>query len=61
MSNLDVLVLEVNPSEKFKNDEDVIKEYLNKWFTEMNVNSYKLYNSDLPQYTKSKIDKFINQ
>lgn len=61
LNNLDVLVLEVNPSEKFKNDEDVIKEYLNKWFTEMNVNSYKLYNSDLPQYTKSKIDKFINQ
>lgn len=61
LNNLDVLVLEINPSEKFKNDEDVIKEYLNKWFTEMNVNSYKLYNSDLPQYTKSKIDKFINQ
>ncbi|MDC9723480.1 MAG: hypothetical protein PSN34_12020 [Urechidicola sp.] len=61
LNNLDVLVLEINPSEKFKNDEDVIKEYLSKWFTEMNVNSFKLYNSDLPQYTKSKIDKFINQ
>lgn len=61
LNKLDVLVLEINPSEKFKNDEDVIKEYLSKWFTEMNVNSYKLYNSDLPQYTKSKIDKFINQ
>ena len=59
--NLDILVLEVNPSEKFKNDEDVIKEYLSKWFNEMNVNSFKIYNSDLPQYTKSKIDKFINQ
>lgn len=61
LNNLDVLVLEINPSEKFKNDEDVIKEYLSKWFSEMNVNSFKLYNSDLPQYTKLKIDKFINQ
>jgi hypothetical protein len=61
LNNLDILVLEVNPSEKFKNDEDVIKEYLSKWFNEMNVNSFKIYNSDLPQYTKSKIDKFINQ
>ena len=61
LNNLDVLVLEINPSEKYKNDEDVIKEYLSKWFTEMNVNSFKLYNSDLPQYTKSKIDKFINK
>lgn len=61
LNNLDVLVLEINPSEKFKNDEDVIKAYLSKWFNEMNVNSFKIYNSDLPEYTKSKIDKFINQ
>jgi len=37
------------------------KEYLSKWLTEMNVNSFKLYNTDLPEYTKSKIDNFINQ
>ena len=61
LSNLDVLVLEINPLEKYKNDEDIIREYLGKWFTEMNVNSFKLYNSDLPQYTKAKIDKFFNQ
>jgi hypothetical protein len=61
LNNLDILVLEINPSESHKNDEDVIKAYLSKWFEEMNVNSFKLYNSDLPQYTKSKIDKFINQ
>ena len=61
LNNLDILVLEINPSENHKNDEDVIKAYLSKWFEEMNVNSFKLYNSDLPQYTKSKIEKFINQ
>lgn len=60
LNNIDILVLEINPSENHKNDEDVIKAYLSKWFEEMNVNSFKLYNSDLPQYTKSKIEKFIN-
>lgn len=60
LKNLDVLVLEINPLEKYKNDEDVIKAYLTKWFNEMNVNSFKLCNSDLPEYTKSKIDKFIS-
>jgi hypothetical protein len=61
LNNLDILVLEINPSKNHKNDEDVIKAYLSKWFEEMNVNTFKLYNSDLPQYTKSKIKKFINQ
>tara|TARA_B110000259_G_scaffold125192_1_gene141708 strand:+ start:434 stop:1351 length:918 start_codon:yes stop_codon:yes gene_type:complete len=60
LNNLDVLVLEINPSKVYSNDEDVIKGYLRKWFTEMKVNSYKFYNSDLPEYTKSKIDKFIS-
>ncbi|MCF6365643.1 MAG: hypothetical protein L3J35_05510 [Bacteroidales bacterium] len=59
LNNLDILVLEINPSPQHKNDEDVIKAYLTKWFTEMNVNSFKLYNSDLPEYTKTRIEKFI--
>lgn len=61
LENLEIIALEISPSPKRKNDEDVIKEYLSKWFTEMNVKNYKIYNSDLPQYTKSKIDQFINQ
>ena len=60
LENLDVLVLEITPSLKDKDDEDVIKAYLQKWFDEMNVNESELYNSDLPQYTKARIDKFIN-
>jgi len=59
LKNLDVLVLEINPSPKDKDDEDVIKTYLKKWFEEMKVNKFELYNSDLPQYTKTRIDKFI--
>ena len=61
LANLEIIALEISPSPKRKNDEDVIKEYLSKWFTEMNVKNYAIYNSDLPQYTKSKIDNFINQ
>ena len=61
LDNLEIIVLGVNPNKNSLNEEDVIHSYFEKWFTEMNVNSYKLYNSDLPQYTKSKIDKFINQ
>ena len=60
LENLDILVLEINPAPQDKDDEDVIKAYLSKWFDEMNVNEYELYNSDLPQYTKTRIDKFIS-
>ncbi|MDE3742534.1 hypothetical protein [Maribacter polysaccharolyticus] len=59
LDNLDVLVLEISPTPQNKDDEDIIKSYLKKWFREMNVNYYELYNSDLPQYTKTRIDKFI--
>jgi hypothetical protein len=60
LNNLDILVLEISPSPQDKNDEDVIKAYLKKWFNEMNVNEFELYNSDLPEYTKTRIDKFFN-
>ena len=59
LNNLDILVLEINPTPNRKNDEDVIKEYFRKWFTEMNVNSFELYNSDLPEYTKKRIERFV--
>ncbi len=60
LEKLDILILEVNPSQNHKDDEDVIRAYLSKWFDEMNVNKYEIYNTDLPEYTKGKIDKFIN-
>ncbi len=60
LENLDILVLEISPSPQNKDDEDIIKAYLTKWFNEMNVNRFELYNTDLPEYTKTRIDKFIN-
>jgi len=63
LSDLEILVLEINPSKNNLNDEDVIKAYLNKWFIEMKAkpNSFKFYNTDLPEYTYKKIDKFLAQ
>lgn len=57
--NLDILVLEVNPSSSHKNDEDIIRAYLNKWFTEMKVNHFEIFNTDLPVNTKNKIVRFF--
>ncbi len=61
LEDLEVLVLEVSPSPSHKNDEDVIKAYLEKWFQEMNVKNHEIYNSDLPEYTKTRISKFLTQ
>lgn len=59
LENLEVLVLEISPSPSYKNDEDIIKAVLAKWFKEMKVKRYGLFNSDLPEYTKKRITDFI--
>ncbi len=59
LENLEVLVLEVSPSPNYKNDEDIIKALLAKWFEEMNVKRYAIYNSDLPNYTQQRITDFL--
>jgi hypothetical protein len=63
LQNLEVLVLEITPSKEFKNDEDVIKAYLGKWFEEMGIatSNYACYNTDLPEYTRKKIEGFLNR
>lgn len=59
LQNLEVMVLEVNPSAKNRDDEDIIKKYLSKWFEEMGVSKYKIYNTDLPQYTQKRVKEFL--
>ncbi len=61
LDDLEILVLEINPSKNHLDDEDVIKAYLSKWFKEMNVKKFKIYNTDLPEYTKTRIEKFMNE
>lgn len=62
LQDLEILVLEVEPSASHKNDEDIIKIVLSKWFEEMGVSKekYKIYNSEVPEMTKTRIDRFIN-
>lgn len=59
--NLDVLVLEINPSPTHKNDEDIIRAYLGKWFDEMKVEDKALYNTDLPSNTEKRIESFFRR
>ena len=59
LDNLEVLVLEVTPSPNNKNDEDIIKTVLSKWFEEMKVKRFAIFNSDLPEYTKQRINDFM--
>jgi len=61
LDKIEILVLEINPSQNHKGDEDVIRAYLTKWFTEMNVEKFKVINSDLPSYTVKRIEKFIKK
>lgn len=57
--NLDVMILELNPSLNHKNDEDIIRAYLSKWFDEMKIENKVIYNTDLPQNTKNRIESFF--
>lgn len=59
LENLEVLVLEINPEGNNLKDEDIIKAYLSKWFKEMGIKKFEIYNSDLPVNTKSRIEKFL--
>tara|TARA_R110002033_G_scaffold66981_3_gene117982 strand:+ start:27859 stop:28776 length:918 start_codon:yes stop_codon:yes gene_type:complete len=57
LSNLEILVLGINPDPKNVYEEDVIYEYWGKWFTEMNVKRYAIKQADLP----SNMDKIIRE
>lgn len=59
LDQLEVLVLEVSPSAKYKNDEDVIRKVMEKWFAEMKVKRWKILNSDLPELTEQKVENFL--
>jgi len=63
LQNLEVLVLEISPSKEYKNDEDILKTYLGKWFEDMGISkeNYASHNSDLPEYTRKKIEQFLNK
>lgn len=61
LGQLEVLVLEVTPSPKFKNDEDVIRKVMDKWFGEMKVKRWGIFNSDLTDRAKQKVEGFLGE
>jgi hypothetical protein len=59
LSNLEVLVLGINPDKKNPYEEKVIKAYWTKWFTEMNIKHFEIKNADLPSNMDKIIQDFI--
>ena len=55
LSNLEVLVLGINPSKNNPFEEKIIKAYWNKWLSEMKIKHFEIKNADLP----SNMDKII--
>lgn len=61
LHGLEVLVLEVTASPEYKNDEDIIRRVVAKWFKEMKVKDFRVLNSDLPNNTRKKIEDFLGE
>lgn len=57
--DLEVLLLEINPSPMHVADEDIIRAFIGKWFTEMSVKDFAVFNTALPSSTKSRIETFF--
>jgi hypothetical protein len=59
LSNLEVLVLGINPTKNNPYEEKVIKAYWTKWFSEMNIKHFEIKNTDLPSNMEKIISDFI--
>lgn len=59
LSNLEVLVLGINPNPNNPYEEKVIKAYWTKWFTEMKIKHFEIKNADLPSNMEKIIKDFI--
>lgn len=61
LSNLEILVLGINPSTKNPYEEDVIKAYWAKWFEAMKVKRYEVHTAELPSDMDGIIKEFISK
>ncbi|MEO8254969.1 MAG: hypothetical protein ABI554_11345 [Flavobacterium sp.] len=59
LSNLEVLVIGINPNHNNAYEEKVIKAYWTKWFTEMKISRFDIKNADLPSNMETIIKDFI--
>ena len=60
LSNLEVIVLGINPEKGNPFEEGVIKEYWENWFKEMKSKNYQLKSADLPSNLEPIILKAIS-
>lgn len=60
LSNLEILVLGINPNPKNPYEEDVIKAFWANWFMVMKVKRYEIRNADLPSNMDKVIKDFID-
>lgn len=58
-SNLEVLVLGINPNKNNPYEEKVIRAYWTKWLTEMKVSHFEIKNADLPSNMEKIIKNFM--
>jgi hypothetical protein len=61
LSNLEILVLGINPNPKNPYEEDVIKTYWTNWFQAMRVKRFEIRNADLPSNMDKIIKDFISK
>jgi hypothetical protein len=61
LSNLEILVLGINPDTKNPYEDEVIKAYWTKWFEAMKVKRYEIHTSELPSNMDKIIKDFINK
>ena len=59
LSNIEVLVLGINPNNKNPYEEDVIRAYWEKWFKEMNIKNFEIKQAELPSHMEKVIGDFI--
>lgn len=60
LSNLEVVVLGINPEKGNPFEESVIKEYWENWFKEMKIKNYQIKSADLPSNLEPIILKTIS-
>lgn len=61
LSNLEILVLGINPSPKNPYEDKVIKAYWTKWFEEMKVKRYDIRTAELPSDMDGIIKGFVEK
>jgi len=61
LSNLEILVLGINPNTKNPYEEDVIKAYWTKWFEAMKVKRYEIHTAELPADMDEVVKEFISK